>query len=303
MKLTTLLARLHGSGGDRGRRSWHFARTRGECEKRDRVPPHRDHLSGEPQLRQSVRPVGQHRRPDGQRGFPTPTAAHDTDAAGQRDALLYQLDVNLTSPPLDADLQRQRGLGADHQPLHQRPVSASTTTSRRIRRTCPAPGQFATNGILSGQGPARRLHARHRASLLQRAVPDRRRQAGPLHDRQRCVGPDHGQLQHPLASHLLLSAFHRRAALRRDGQLLPGRVRWLVPQSSVAGRGPRPPFFANAAHDGGSTDLQFDRRRQRHGDCHAALRPDHDRQGQPAHRRMRDAEGPFTQPSPAATMR
>ena len=66
--------------------------------------------------------------------------------------------------------------------------SGSTTTSRPTDTTCPAPGVSAPFGVLKGSGPAGRLHARPGPSLLPGAVPARRRQAGPLHDRLRRSG-------------------------------------------------------------------------------------------------------------------
>lgn len=64
---------------------------------------------------------------------------------------LYQLDVNLTSPPLPANCTDNSGTVAissdfTNQPFQIDDFIPSTAT------TCPAPGQFATNGIPDGQG-------------------------------------------------------------------------------------------------------------------------------------------------------
>jgi len=64
---------------------------------------------------------------------------------------LYQLDVNLTSPPLDATCSDSAG----SVPIASHFVNAPFGIDDYISSgstTCPAPGQFATNGILNGQG-------------------------------------------------------------------------------------------------------------------------------------------------------
>jgi hypothetical protein len=64
---------------------------------------------------------------------------------------LYQFDVNLTSPPLSVTCSDHSGTPQIDTHFANSPfaiedyIPASATT-------CPAPGQFATNGILNGQG-------------------------------------------------------------------------------------------------------------------------------------------------------
>ena len=102
--------------------------------------------------------------------------------------------------------------------------------------TCPAPGVSAPNGVLEGQRPAGRLHARPRAPLLPGAVPAQRRPAGPLRDRLRRRRPDDGQLRHARAADLRVPARAAASRLRDLGPLLPGGLRRLVPQPPVARR-------------------------------------------------------------------
>ena len=129
---------------------------------------------------------------EGVNGLRRADAAHTTQVnqAGTPYTCLLQNDVNLTSPPLSADVQRRDDGDAVRQPLHEQPVHDRRASSRRPRQTCPAPGVFAAQRRAERHRPARRLHARPRAPLLPGAVPAQRRQAEPLHDRQRRGRPD-----------------------------------------------------------------------------------------------------------------
>ena len=85
--------------------------------------------------------------------------------------------------------------------------------------------------------PLRRLHPRHRAPLLRRAVPAQWRAAEPVRAAERRRRSDDGQLRHEVAAHLPVPARQAPPELRDPGQLLPVRVRRLVPEPPVPDRG------------------------------------------------------------------
>ena len=95
-----------------------------------------------------------------------------------------QNDVNLTSPPLPATCSGTVGSTAINSALREPPVRDRRLHPARRHDLPGARASFAANGVLNGTGAARRLHARPGAPLLPGAVPDRRRQAGPLRHRQ-----------------------------------------------------------------------------------------------------------------------
>ena len=200
--------------------------------------PRRD-LRGEPLLRQPLRHLGRGRRPARRRASPTRRGASSTQVAqdGTPYACLPQNDVNLTSPPLSNTCQ-------DAAPRHRRePLRATAVHHRRLHqaedRTCPAPGVSAPNGVLEGLPGRRagRLHPRPRAPLLPGAVPDRRRQAGPLHHRLRRGRPDPGRATTPSSCRSTATCTARARPKYVDRRpLLPGRLRRLVPQPPVADR-------------------------------------------------------------------
>ncbi len=106
---------------------------------------------------------------------------------------------------------------------------------------------------------ARRLHARSRAPLLPGAVPAGRREDGPVHHRIRRRRSDPGTVRHHEAADLPVPARRRRTELRRRGQLLPGRVRRILPEPPVAHRRTHA-----ARHHGHGRELGA--RRERHAE-------------------------------------
>ena len=149
------------------------------------------------------RSAGPGRRPGA--GAPEPSAPRSRRTA-RRTAACCRTTSTSPRPPLARPAPTPRtGCG---QRLHQRPVHASTTTSGPTDKTCPPPGVFAAERGAEGLPgrAARRLHPRPGAPLLPGAVPDRRRQAGPLRHRLRRGRPDHGPLRHHAAADLPLPA-------------------------------------------------------------------------------------------------
>ena len=154
-------------------------------------------------------------------------------------ACLQQVDVNLASPPLSNTCQ---------DPAHAIPASHFANDVfdiddyiRPDGPDLPGPGKGPAPVERRAQGLTRRsarwLHPRPRAPLLPGAVPDRRRQAGPLHHRLRRGRPDPGRVRDPAAADLPLPAQQGRSQVRDRRPVLPGRVRRLVPQPPVADRG------------------------------------------------------------------
>jgi acid phosphatase len=166
---------------------------------------------------------------------------------------LYQLDVNLTSPPLSQTCSDHGGSVAIDSHFANTffqiddfiPASATT---------CPAPGQFAANGILAGQG----LPGGCTRDIFHRFYSEQYQFDNGKQDRY-MTGSD--------ASGLTMGHYNSQALpiyqyLHGDGaphyvvsdNFFQGAFggsflnhQWLV--SAAA------PVFANAAHDGGSTDL------------------------------------------------
>ncbi|HWA90125.1 MAG TPA: alkaline phosphatase family protein [Rhizomicrobium sp.] len=166
---------------------------------------------------------------------------------------LYQLDVNLTSPPLPATCTDNSGsvpISSDftNQPFQIDSFIPSSAT------TCPAPGQFAANGIPDGQG----LPGGCTRDIVHRFYSEQYQIDGGRQDHY-MTGSDASGLtmghydstQLPIyqylhsdgAPHYVITDNFFQGAF--GGSFL--NHQWLV---SAA-----PPFFAGAAHDGGSTDL------------------------------------------------
>ena len=157
--------------------------------------------------------------------------------------------------PAVGDLQRTRRRSRRSSATSPTRRSGSTTSSSPTDTTCPAPGVFARQRRQEGRRAARRLHARPRAPLLQRAVPARRRQAGPLRAGQRRRGLTQGAYDTTRAADLPVPA--RPAATRPTsiadnffqaafgGSFL--NHQWLVAAAT--------PVFADAVQDGGANDL------------------------------------------------
>ena len=155
---------------------------------------HRRRLPGEPQLRQPVRRLGGRERPG--QGRP---GAHRPGRPGRR--ALRLPPPRRRQPDLTA---AGRGLRPD-QPLPQ-PAVLDRRLHRPDGHDLPAAGRVRPERRREGRGTRRRMHPRPRPPLLPGAVPARRRQAGPLRDRQRRARPDDGDLRHARAADLPLPA-------------------------------------------------------------------------------------------------
>ena len=179
-------------------------------------------------------------------GLSNADAAHTTQVneAGNAYTCLKQNDVNLQDAsrcPRPARTRRRERRAARSRATSRTRRSRSTTTSRRrtrrARRTRSSPSTRPNGWLNPAPGSPGRLHPRHRPPLLPRAVPARRRQAGPLRHGQRRDGPDAwaSTTRRPCRS---TSTCTRKdhPELRDRGQLLPGGVRRVVPQPPVADR-------------------------------------------------------------------
>ncbi|HEX4293657.1 MAG TPA: alkaline phosphatase family protein [Rhizomicrobium sp.] len=166
---------------------------------------------------------------------------------------LYQLDVNLTSPPLPATCTDNAG---------SVPITSHFTNGTfaiddyipPIAETCPTPNQFATNGILNGQG----LPGGCTRDIFHRFYSEQYQFDGGKQDRY-MTGSDASGLtmghfntkQLPIYTFLHSAGAPHYVVMDNFFQGAFGgsflNHQWLV--SAAA------PAFANAAHDGGSTDL------------------------------------------------
>ncbi len=166
---------------------------------------------------------------------------------------LYQLDVNLTSPPLPATCTDNAGSVPITSHFTNGPFAIDDYIPP-IAETCPTPNQFATNGILNGQG----LPGGCTRDIFHRFYSEQYQFDGGKQDRY-MTGSDASGLtmghfntkQLPIYTFLhsagaplyvVMDNFFQGAF---GGSFL--NHQWLV--SAAA------PAFANAAHDGGSTDL------------------------------------------------
>ena len=232
-------AAKHSCGGTRCRRGGD-ARTAGGCGPRRRArrreaarqdPPHRRHLPGEPQLRQPLRPLGGRRgvrgadrartRQVNQQGAPTRACSRTTSTSRRRRSSATCND-STTATPFASDFPNEPFLIDDY-------IPATATT-------CPAPGVFAANGVPNGSG----LPGGCTRDLVHRYYQEQYQLNDGRQNRyvtgSDAVGPDDGRLRHARAADLRVPAPARPSALRDRRQLLPGRVRRLVPEPPVAGR-------------------------------------------------------------------
>ena len=182
---------------------------------------------------------------EGVNGLANADAAHTHP--GQPDRQRVRLpEAARREPRLAAALARRarrdaRDRTAVHEPLPERAVH-DRRLHRADRHDLPAEPDARVQ-------PAERLAQRRPAALpggCTRDLVHRFYQeqyqldggdAGPLRDRQRRGRPDDGLLRHDAAADLPVPARAGRPELRDRRQLLPGRVRRLVPQPPVADRG------------------------------------------------------------------
>ena len=181
--------------------------------------------------------------------------AHTVQARqdGSAYGCLYQLDVNLTSPPLSATCTDNAGTV----PISSHFTNGPFTIDDYIpstATTCPAPGQFATNGILDGQG----LTGGCTRDIVHRFYSEQYQIDGGKQDHYTTGSdasgltqghydstklPIYQYLHSDGAPHYVIADNFFQGAF--GGSFL--NHQWLVSASA--------PFFAGAANDGGSTDL------------------------------------------------
>jgi acid phosphatase len=166
---------------------------------------------------------------------------------------LYQLDVNLTSPPLPATCTDNAGSVPITSHFTNGPFAIDDYIPP-IAETCPTPNQFATNGILNGQG----LPGGCTRDIFHRFYSEQYQFDGGKQDRY-MTGSDASGLtmghfntkQLPIYTYLHSSGAPHYVVMDNFFQGAFGgsflNHQWLV--SAAA------PAFANAPHDGGSTDL------------------------------------------------
>ena len=189
-------------------------------------------------------------------GLSNADAAHTTQLRQDNTTpygCLYQLDVNLTSPPLPATCTDNSG---------SVPITSNFTNGPfaiddyipPIATTCPAPGQFATNGIINGQG----LAGGCTRDIVHRFYTEQYQIDGGKQDRY-MSGSDASGLtmgnyntqQLPIYTYLHASGAPHYVVMDNFFQSAFGGS-FLNHQFFISAAAP---FFANAAHDNGSTDL------------------------------------------------
>ncbi len=166
---------------------------------------------------------------------------------------LYQLDVNLTSPPLAASCTDNAGTLPITSDFANAPFAIDNFIPP-VATTCPTPNQFASNGIPNGQG----LPGGCTRDIFHRYYSEQYQIDNGKQDRY-VTGSDasglamghYNTLQLPIYSYLhSAGAPHYVVADNFFQGAFGGSFlnhQWLV--SAAA------PVFANAVNDGGSTDL------------------------------------------------
>ena len=170
-------------------------------------------------------------------GLQNATAAHTTQVAqdGSPYQCLLQNDVNLTSPPLPADCADRVHAISSH---FRNWWFTIDDYIKPTDTTCPAPGVFARP---SASSRAQGLPGGCTRDLVHRFYQEQYQIDGGRQDRyvtgSDAVGLTMGRYETktlPIYQYL-----HSKGApeLRRRRQLLPGGLRWLVPQPPVPHRG------------------------------------------------------------------
>lgn len=166
---------------------------------------------------------------------------------------LYQLDVNLTSPPLPTTCTDDSGSVAIDSNFTNAPFNINQFIPPSAT-TCPAPGQFAANGILNGQG----LKGGCTRDIVHRFYSEQFQIHGGKQD-QYMTGSDASGLTQGYYTTTRLPIYQYLHAEGAPKYVIADNFfqgafggsflnhQWLV---SAA-----PPFFAGAANDGGSNDL------------------------------------------------
>ena len=171
-------------------------------------------------------------------GVPQADLGHTVQVAqdGTAYTCLLQNDVNLTAPsPLSTQcIDPKPAVGSSH--FINLPFNIDTYIPATAT-TCPPPGVFAAHGVLNGTG----LPGGCTADLVHRFYQEQYQLDGGKQDRY-VTGSDAVGLAMGYYDTTLLPIYqylHSPGAprLRDRRQLLPGRLRWFVPQPSGAGRG------------------------------------------------------------------
>ena len=135
---------------------------------------------------------------EGVDGLENARRAHDAGRPGRH-------AVQVPAPERrQPDVAAAHARPARHGEAFSQPLPERAVPHRELHRArghdLPAAGRVRPQRRAEGRGPARRLHARPRAPLLPGALPDRRRQAGPLCHRLGRRRPDDGPLRHAPAA-------------------------------------------------------------------------------------------------------
>ena len=166
---------------------------------------------------------------------------------------LYQLDVNLTSPPLPATCTDNAGTVPITSHFTNGPFAIDDYIPP-IATTCPTPNQFATNGIINGQG----LPGGCTRDIFHRFYSEQYQFDGGKQDRYMTGSDASGltmghfnTLQLPIYTYLHSNGAPHYVVMDNFFQSGFGGS-FFNHQFLIAAQ---PPLFANAVHDGGSTDL------------------------------------------------
>ena len=236
--------------------------------------PGRD-LRGEPLLRQPLRLRGATSTASTSTASRTPRRRSTTQVAqdGTPYTCLPQNDVNLTSPAADEHLLRRC-------PRHRRePLREPAVLHRRLH---PARGHDVPvgrvprpNGCLKGTGEPGGCTR----DIVHRFYQEQYQIDGGRQDRYTtgsdAVGLTQGHYDTTKLPIYSLPALARGPEVRHRRPLLPGGLRWLVPQPPVADRGPQPARHEPVAR-AGEPGPQLAARRERDADLLPAVhrRPD-----------------------------
>jgi phospholipase C len=189
-------------------------------------------------------------------GLANADAAHTTQVRQDNATpygCLYQLDVNLTSPPLTGSCTDNSGSVAITSHFTNSPFAIDDYISP-LATTCPAPGQFAANGIPNGQG----LPGGCTRDIVHRYYSEQYQIDGGKQDRY-MTGSD--------ASGLVMGNFNTRSLPIYNYLHSAGAPHYVIADNFYQGAfggsflnhqwlvSATAPVFANAVHDGGSTDL------------------------------------------------
>ena len=255
------------------------------------------HLRGEPLVRQPLRPVGPRRRA-GRRRPPERRRHHDPGRPGRHALRLPAAErrqPHLAVAPrhhVHRPRPRRAGEPLRQQLVHHRQLHPAD------RHDLPGPRRLRPQRGAQRHRCRGRLHPRPRPPLLPGAVPDRRRQAGPLRHRLRRgrASPWAATRRRRCRSTAYLHSKGAPNYVVAD-RFFQARLRRLVPQPPVPHRGACSGRHRWRHPDGG----QLDRRRQRDADVLPPLHRHVAGQGRPAHPGLQQRQAVRLHARPAAT--